>query len=258
MLAQVLEVFAHMHRARSPQYIRMVALMAAWLLNAGLFQRLVLPKTSVGMAEVEAVPAETTAAISGSCNDSPVTAFAPNLAYTFTFPTPARTALASCTATVALTGAVNGDTAPTTIGCSLTDQAGFVVASSRAPTMKLGGLQCTVQDRAILAVHGDGGDNLNIDIALDTAGSSSWAAGKKVDATTITSKAMLFGAGGQVGTAAIIDGSDYDLSTNGEVTFGGATASEGASRTYVKVDYTNYDVQAATDVETLTFTFTPQ
>ena len=159
--------------------------------------------------------------------------------------------------TLGLTGPVHSDTPPTA-DCNITELAGWVTVSNRTLTAKLGGLQCQTQDRSTLEVHGDGVDNTNFDIAIAPVASSVWDNSKKVDDATSSLKDVLFGPGGQVGTSAIIDGSDYDGSTNGEVTFGGTQAGQGASRLYMRTDFTNYDIQPTTDTETLTFTFTPQ
>jgi hypothetical protein len=136
--------------------------------------------------------------------------------------------------------------------------AGFVIVYSRMPTTKIGGLQCTVEDRSRLEVHGDGSDNLNMDIAISTVSATTWDANKKVDAATSSSKIMLFGTNGQAGASPIVDGQDNDAIVNGEVTFGGTVASQGGSRVFVKVDFTNYNITPTTDQETLTLTFTPQ
>lgn len=207
--------------------------------------------------EANATPQRGTAAVNGSCSDTPITAFTPAMAYTIAFSAPNEDTAPTCTAPMTLTDGINGDTAPS-IGCSITDVDGFVILSSRTPTMKISGLQCSTHDRSTLQVHGDGSDNVNMDIAVSTVGSTVWDGGKKVDAATSSSKIMLFGSGGQVGTSAIIDGQDNDALTNGEVAFGGTVASEGASRIYIKADFTNYDIQSATDQETLTFTFSMQ
>lgn len=206
--------------------------------------------------EANATPQADVIAVSGSCSDTPVTAFSPNLSYTLSF-TSTQSEPLTCNGSLGLGNPVNSDTAPT-LGCNVTDVSGFAVMSSRMPTIKIGGLQCTTEDRATLEVHGDGSDNLAIDIALSTVGSTGWDASKKVDASTSSSKIMLFGPSGQVGTSAIIDGQDNDALTNGEVAFGGTVASQGGSRVYLKADFTGYDLQSATDRETLTFSITPQ
>lgn len=207
------------------------------------------------IAEVYATaPQRDTVPVSGSCDYTPVTAFSPNVATTYTF-SGSRTAGPTCSATMDLTNPVNSDTAPS-LGCNVTDVGGFAVASSRTPTIKIGGLICSTQDRAQMQVHGDGSDNTNFDIAISTVGSTSWDASKKVDASTSSSKIMLFGSGGQVGTSDIIDGQDADGLTNGEVTFGGTVASQGGSRIYTKLDFTGYVPDPAVDRETLTFTLT--
>jgi len=208
------------------------------------------------LTEAYATPQADVIAVNGSCSDTPVTAFSPNLSYTLSF-TSSQSGPATCNGSLGLGSPVNSDTAPT-LGCNTTDVSGFAVMSSRMPTIKIGGLQCTTEDRATLEVHGDGSDNPAIDIALSTVDSTAWDASKKVDASTSSSKIMLFGPSGQVGTSAIVDGQDNDALTNGEVAFGGTTASQGGSRVYLKADYTGYDLQAATDKETLTFSITPQ
>lgn len=201
-----------------------------------------------------------TAAVSGSCSDPAAAAFVPNMSYTINFPMPSTfQSISGCGATTALSSdVVNGDTAPT-VGCSLSDvSGGFLVLSNRTPTVKYGGLQCQTQNQSLLEVHGDGSDNTNFDIAISSVSSTAWNASNKVDDALSGAKDMLFGTSGQCGGSAIVDGSDNDAATNGEVAFGGTGSGEGGSKVYIKIDYTNYDIQAATDVETLTFTFTPQ
>lgn len=205
-----------------------------------------------------ATPTRGSAAVSGTCSDTPVTAFAPSLDYTLSFSAPTAAAAATCSSSLSLLNAVNGDTEPSPRSCSTSNVDGFAVIGHRTPTIKMGGLVCTTEDRATLQVNGDGSDNVNMDIAISTVGSSDWDSAKKVDDAPSASPDMLFGSGGQVGTTAIIDGSDYDGLTNGEVAFGGTTASQGASRFYIKVGYTNRVVSWDTDQETLTFTLTPQ
>jgi hypothetical protein len=212
---------------------------------------------SIALHEALAAPSEAEAAISGSCDDSPVTAFSPDIAYTITFPSPARAAISTCSATAELTGAVNSDTTPS-ITCVLGAIDGYIVTYHDTPTMKLGGLQCEIEDRSQLQVHGDGSDNVNFDIAIQSAGSTTWDASKKVDDATAGAKDMLFGTSGQIGSSAIVDGSDHDTATNGEVDFGGTTPNEGASHFFIKLDFTDYDVQASSEKEDLTFTFTAE
>lgn len=207
--------------------------------------------------DVLATPLEGTAAVSGSCNDTPVTAFVPELDYSLSFSAPAVNAGPACSVSLTITGNVNADTVPG-INCSLTDQNAFVVMRSRTPHMKIGGLACTTHDRSILEAHGDGADTALLDVVLTAPGVTDWDGAKKVDDNTASSKAMLCGAGGQVKTTAILDGQDADDLTNGEVTFGTAVASQGASLVFTKVDYTDSDVLTSSHVETLTYTFTPQ
>ena len=209
------------------------------------------------LPDVFADPVREEAAISGDCDNNPVSGFVADLKYTITISSGATNVFDACSATMELTNEVNGDTSPS-ITCDLNDEDGFSVLDNAMPTMKIGGLQCDTEDRSALEVNGDGSDNTKLDVAIDTTSSTDWDNSKKVDDATAGSKDKLFITGGQVGTAAIVDGSDYDASTNGEVAFGGTTASEGASKIYVKVDVTNYNVQFATDQETLTFTFTPE
>lgn len=210
------------------------------------------------VSEADATPLVDTVAVSGSCSDTPVTAFAPGMAYSLSFTAPSQSGPPTCSATMSLTGPVNGDTAPS-LGCSISDvSGGYAVMSGRMPTIKIGGLVCQTQDRVQLEVYGDGSDYLPMDIAISTVGSTAWDASKKVDASTSSSKIMLFGSGGQVGTSAIIDGQDNDGLTNGEVAFGGTVASQGGSRIYVKEQFYGNVPQASTDRETLTFSFTPQ
>jgi len=214
---------------------------------------------SLFLHEAVGTPVAGTAAVSGSCDDTPVTAFVPNVTYTIGFPSPDRISpVSSCSASAALSGdIVNGDTAPT-VGCSLTDATGgYAILNNIMPRMKIGGLQCVVEDRSSLEVNGDGSDNIKFDIAIDSLTATSWDPSKKVDASTSSSKIMLFGTGGQISSQKVIDGSDNDGLTNGEVTFGGSLESTGGSRTFLKVDYTNYRIDSSVDRETLTFTFTP-
>lgn len=213
-------------------------------------------KTEVKMTEQALATVADTAAITGSCNDPVIAAFIADLTYTLAFSSPSRITGPTCSTTVSLSGAVNGDSAPS-VACSLTDQLGFAVMYNRTPTSKLGGLQCVTQDRSILQVHGDGSDDLNVDIGVMGTAATAWDASKKVDASTAASKIMLFGTSGQVGGSAIIDGSDHDTLINGEVVFGGATASQGASTIFIKLDYTNYNPSPST-AEDLTLTYTAQ
>lgn len=209
------------------------------------------------ISEAYATPQAGTAAVSGTCSDTPITGFSPNVDNTITFAAVSQSSAPTCTATMVLSNAINGDTAPS-LGCSITDVPGYVILSSRMPTIKIGGLVCNTEDRAQLEVHGDGSDNLKMDVAISTVGSTVWDNSKKVDAATSSSKIMLFGTNGQVGSSAIIDGQDNDGLTNGEVAFGGTVASEGGSRLYTKTDFTNYVPDPAVDRETLTFSITSQ
>lgn len=208
--------------------------------------------------ELMATPVVDQSAVSGSCNDTPVSAFAPNAAYTISFVAPVATApISTCSATVSLTGNVNGDTNPS-VACSITDQNGFVVLSSRTFSTKIGGLACTTEDESNLQINGDGSDNTAIDIAILPVSETSWSNGQKVDHITSANKVTLFGTGGQVSGSMVVDGQDKDALTNGEVEFGGTLASTGGSKIFIRQDITNYDVQPGTDVETLTLTMTPQ
>lgn len=213
---------------------------------------------SLDPADAYAAPVAATMAVSGTCSDTPVTAFSPNFDSTIVIAAPVASTGPSCTATMAISGSVvNGDTAPG-VNCSILTDSGFITVYSRTPTMKLGGLLCVTEDRARLEVHGDGSDNLNMDIAISTVSATAWDGNKKVDAATSAAKIMLFGTNGQVDANPIIDGSDNDATINGEVAFGGTVTSQGGSRTFIKADATNYDLNATTDRETLTFTFTSQ
>jgi hypothetical protein len=195
--------------------------------------------------------------ISGSCDDPVVAAFVPDLDYTITFSVPAAaTSSPTCSGSLVLTGPVNSDSAPS-VTCSL-QSGGTLLLRSRHPTSKLGGLQCVVETKTKLEVHGDGSDNTNYNVAIDTVSATTWSAAKQVDNATSGAKDVIFGTGGQVASTDIDDGADFDQLTNGEVAFGGTTASEGASRLFTQVDFTNYDVQAGTDKETLTYTFTAE
>lgn len=201
---------------------------------------------------------QTTAALSGSCSDPAVTAYAMDGDYTITWNITAGSA-PTCSATLGMPGGqVNGDTIPTPNCDAFNDQPGFVVIQHRQPTMKLSGLVCQTQDRSKLEINGDGSDNTKFDVALNTTSANNWNGANKVDASTSSSKITLVGTSGLIGTAALVDGSDNDDLTNGEVEFGGVTPSKGASKVFLKVDATNYDVQNTTDQETLTYTFTAQ
>lgn len=222
----------------------------------GLSVQLMVPRV---MQTAAATPVADEVAVEGSCSDTPVSAFSPDLAYTVTFAPASRTSVPSCAATVALSGnVVNGDTAPTNIVCDLADEEGFVVLKNRTPNIKIGGLQCNTEDRSLLEVNGDGVDNAPLDVAFLPVNATDWDNAKKVDQATSSAKRMLFGPGGQVGAGAIVDGEDHDQIVNGEVVFGGTVASQGASKIFAKVDYTGIDVSPVTHQETLTFTFTPQ
>lgn len=204
-----------------------------------------------------ATPVADTAAVNGSCNDTPVSAFAPNPTYTITFSVPVAATIPSCSTTVSLSGAVNGDTSPT-VGCSIADQNGFAVLSSRTFSVKIGGLACTTEDESNLQIHGDGADNTAMDVAFSPVSQTNWIGSHKVDQTSEGNKVTLFGTGGQVAANTVLDGQDNDNLTNGEVEFGGTVASSGGSKIFIKQDVVDYDVQAGTDKETLTLTMTPQ
>lgn len=207
--------------------------------------------------ELLATPVADTAAVSGSCNDTPVSAFAPNAAYTITFSAPVAALTPTCSSTVSLTGAVNGDTAPS-IGCSIADQNGFAILSNRTYSIKIGGLACSTEDESNLQIHGDGTDNTAMDIAISPVSQSSWNATHKVDHTVSDTKIVLFGTGGQISTSMILDGQDKDALTNGEVEFGGTVTSTGGSKIFIKQDVIDYNVQQGIDQETLTLTMIPQ
>src|SRR3989338_4220039 len=133
-----------------------------------------------------ATPVQDTAAISGSCSDSPVTAFAMDGDYTITWAAPSASAGPSCSASLAMPGGqVNGDSVPSvTCLIGMGAQTGFVILRNRQPSMKLGGLACSTEDRSTLEVHGDGSDNTSFDIALNTVSANGWDASKKVDDAT--------------------------------------------------------------------------
>ena len=204
--------------------------------------------------DVLADPVSDEAAIEGSCDNGVLTAFTPDLSYAFQIASLSLDGLPTCSSTLTLSGSVvNGDTDPT-VTCSSSDEVGFFVGYSRSPNMKIGGLACNTEDRSNLAVHGDGTDNAEVDAGFDTTSATEWSDSKKVDNATSGSKDILFGTGGQVGTSPIVDGSDADTLTNGEVMFGGTTPSEGASRLFMKIDSTGDEHSGV--LEILTFTFT--
>lgn len=205
--------------------------------------------------EVQAAVAATSA-VSGSCNDPVVAAFAPTFDYSITWSNPAAGTQPTCSATLTLTNPINGDTAPS-ITCDL-QTSGDVFLYSRTPNIKFGGLQCQAQDRTSLEMHGDGTDNTSFEIAYQGTGTSSYISTKKVDDATSGAKKMVFGTSGSVGSAALIDGDDYDGLINGEITFGGTTSTTGGSKKFIKVDVSNADVNVTESTETVTYTLTPQ
>ncbi len=244
------------HRNSKTFLLRSVlsALLLACSLHFALSQNY---EMSLESADVWA-SSQTTAALSGSCSDPAVTAYAMDGSYNVTWSITAASAPV-CASTLSMpTGQVNGDTIPSVTCNNATDQNGFVVMQHRQPSMKLSGLVCITQDRSTLQVNGDGVDNTKFDIDIDTVSATTWNAANKVDASTSASKITLFGTSGLIGAAALIDGNDNDNLNNGEVEFGGTTASKGASRIFTKLDVTNYDVVNTTDQETLTYTFTAQ
>lgn len=196
------------------------------------------------------------AAVSGSCSDPSPAAFAPELTYGITWSAPAAATGPTCTGSLGITGAVNGDTAPS-VTCSLASN-GFVTLVSRTPTFKFGGLQCATQDRAILEGNGDGTDNLSFDIGMQPPADVSYDSAKKIDDNTAASKAMCFGSGGQVAASAIIDGDDYDGLVNGEIALGGGAVGAGGNKFFISVDVAGADVNITDSIETLTMTFTAQ
>lgn len=197
-----------------------------------------------------------TSAVSGSCNDPVVAAFAPTFGYAIAWSNPAAGTQPTCTATLTLTNPINADTAPS-ITCAL-QTSGEVFLYSQTPKIKFGGLQCQTQDRVILEMHGDGTDNTSFDVGYQPTGTTSYISSKKVDAATSGSKKMVFGTSGTVGSAALIDGNDNDGLINGEIAFGGSSETTGGSVKMIKVDVTNIDVNVTDSTETVTYTLTPQ
>ncbi len=200
--------------------------------------------------------------ISTDCTIPTPTAFAPSIAYNLTWAAPVATAASTPSATAALTGPINLDTNPavtTTLNASGAP-GGFVLFVNQSPKMKIGGIQCQLYSQSKLEVNGDGVDNLSFDIAIQHLSDSDtiYTAANKVDNVPAASKAVLWGAGGQIVTSNLVDGSDEDSTTaNGDVVFGGSVEAKGGSEMHVILDVTNYSPASATDQETLTYTFTP-
>jgi hypothetical protein len=233
-----------------------ICLAAAGLTVAaiGLHDRVDYQLTANALAETD------TSAISAACTDETVTAFVPGLAYTITWTSPARGAAATPSATANLSNGINSDSNPTitaTLNCTGCG-AGEVVLTNQSSKKKLAGLQCQELADAKLEAHGDGTDNTKFDIGVSNIADSDtiWTAADQVDNATSGAKDVLFGTSGQIATSVLTDGSDNDSATNGEIDFGGASEAAGASQTAIKVDISDYDVQAGTDTETLTYTFT--
>lgn len=208
----------------------------------------------------EALAAAASGSTSAACTDQTSAAFVPAIAYTLTWSAPAAAVSAltpSCT--VALSSAVNAEANPTCTATLLST--GFVIEHIQTPIMKVGGLQCQALGFTNLEVHGDGTSQAALAIAIGNLADSNTAdiaSGDRVDDNGSGAKAVMFGTSGLIQTTLLGDGSDNDSSAvNGELTFGGTVESAGGSEMKIKLDVSNYNVDAATDTESLTFTFTP-
>lgn len=207
----------------------------------------------------DVLAATDTSAVSTACTDPTATGFIPDIAYTVTWAAPAAgTAPALGTATGVLTGPVMSDSNPT-VTPTLNGggaPAGFVVLTHQSPFMKLDGLACQAVSQASLQAQGDGADNASFDIAISNLADvdTGYTAADKVDEDAVAD--TLFGTSGQIQVGLVTDASDRTSTTNSMVEFGGAVEANGGSEMHVIIDVTNYDPQAGTDVETLTFTIT--
>lgn len=223
---------------------------AAWLLQGHV---------AVQMADVAWAETDTSQ-ISAACTDPTTTALVPGVDYSITWSAPSRAAAATASATSTLTDPINGESNPAVALNQFTTGAlaGSVMLVHPMPQQKLAGLQCKPQSRATLEAHGDGVDDPNINILVSNLADAndSYTAGDQVDDNASAAPAMLFGTGGQIVGSALIDGSDQNSVNDGEIAFGGSVEANGGAEFHVGIRVTNYDVQAASTTETLTFTFT--
>lgn len=209
------------------------------------------------LAEQEAVAAQSDYALSVSCVDPVVVSFAPDVTYTMTMPAGTRDTAASPAAVTisgSLTNPINSDGNPT-----VTQVGGntgkFIKFYNRGPYVKIGGVQCTTNSSATLAIYGDGANDTQYDIAFQSTASTNWNSSNQVDQLTSGNAAMLFGNSGLLSNSPLNDGSDADGIVNGEIAFGGDNGTP-SYRIFNSVQYLN--TSTLSHSETLTYVFTPQ
>lgn len=205
----------------------------------------------------DAEAAQSDYSLSVSCVDPIVVSFSPDIAYSMTVPAATREMAAAPSAisiTSALTNPVNGDSNPTVSQAS-TNAGKLIRFYSRGPYVKIGGVQCTTNSSATLAIYGDGVDDTQYNVAFQSSASTTWADSNQVDHLTSGNAATLFGVNGLLSNAALSDGNDADGIVNGEIAFGGESGTP-AYRIFNSVQY--LDTSVLNHNETLTYVFTPQ
>lgn len=206
--------------------------------------------------ENEVDAAQSTAALSVVCVDPVVVSFVPNASYNLTFPAASQATapnLAAIAVASSLSQNVNSDSNPNVTHAS-NPASKIVRFYHRGPYIKIGGVQCSTNSSATLAIHGDGVNDTQYDIAVESASSTAWAAGNQVDQLTGSNPAMIYGSGGLLGTSPLSDGSDSDGILNGEIAFGGESGG-GSYRLFNSVQFLN--ISDTSHSETLTYVFTP-
>jgi len=194
--------------------------------------------------------------LSVDCVEPTVVAFVPSLSYSISSPGTQRNySLAANNLVISsdITNAINSDTAPSISGMAASGN--HVTFHHRGPLVKIGGVQCSSSTSASFAVYGDGADDTQFNLAMETSGSNSWQASNQVDNRVAGNAAVIFGAGGLISSAAINDGSDADTIVNGEIAFGGT---QGAATYDLFNSIQLMGTNTTNHSETLTYVFTVQ
>ena len=198
------------------------------------------------------------------CNEQTVTAITPNeIKYTIAWPTSPSATVESKTATgvaVSYTNAVDSDTVTSATLIDSSAAGGSVSFYQSLPHMRLSNLQCRNLDMASLEAHNEGTDGEDLTIGVSASAFSSDPTGTQIIDDNLTgSKAPLFKATtGLIGAAAINDSGDRDGTLDGQVKFGGTSATSGGGYMATKVNtVVGYDL-TSTVSELLQFTFTAE